>query len=125
MYNKNIILTSRPAGLPAGIGRSLCRHRPVSMPASAGLYAGMGGWPGPHRNNTVLLFHTGITGANRQYQYPIQCNKKSDFPDTPFEDILIFLKMFMKKGYCHIDGKVCTINFCGGSERVCGTFADW
>ena len=23
----------------------------------------------------------------------------------------------MKKGYCHIDGKVCTINFCGGSER--------
>ena len=33
--------------------------------------------------------------------------------------------MFTKKGYCHIDGKVCTINFCGGSERVCGTFADW
>ena len=28
------------AGLYAGIGRSLCRHRPVSMPASAGLYAG-------------------------------------------------------------------------------------
>ena len=27
----------------------------------------------------------------------------------------------MKKGCCHIDGKVCTINFCGGSERVCGT----
>ena len=51
--------------------------------------------------------------------------KKSDFHDTPFEDVLIFLKMFMKKGYCHIDGKVCTINFCGGSERVCGTFADW
>ena len=35
----------------------------------------------------------------------------NDFPDTPFEDILICLKMFMKKGYCHIDGKVCTINF--------------
>ena len=29
MYNKNI-------------GRSLCRRRPVSMPASAGLYAGVG-----------------------------------------------------------------------------------
>ena len=28
--------------------------------------------------------------------------------------------MFMEKGYCHIDGKACTINFCGGSERVCG-----
>ena len=41
MYNKNIILTFRPAGLPAGIGRSLCRHRPVSLPASAGLYAGV------------------------------------------------------------------------------------
>ena len=42
MYNKTIILTSRPAGLPAGIGRSACRHRPVSMLASAGLYAGVG-----------------------------------------------------------------------------------
>ena len=30
------------AGLFAGIGRSLCQHRPVSMPASAGLYAGVG-----------------------------------------------------------------------------------
>ena len=28
------------AGLYAGVGRSLCRRRPVSMPASAGLYAG-------------------------------------------------------------------------------------
>ena len=28
------------AGLFAGIGRSLCRHQPVSMPASARLYAG-------------------------------------------------------------------------------------
>ena len=40
MYYTTIILTSRPAGLPACIGRSACRHRPVSMPASAGLYAG-------------------------------------------------------------------------------------
>ena len=24
--------------------------------------------------------------------------KKNDFPDTPFEDILILLKMFLKKG---------------------------
>ena len=44
MYNKTIILKSRPAGQPAGLlaraGRSLCRRRPVSMPASAGLYAG-------------------------------------------------------------------------------------
>ena len=56
MYNKTIILKSRPAGrsagqsrpvsmpalagLYAGVGRSLCRRRPVSMPASAGLYAG-------------------------------------------------------------------------------------
>ena len=30
------------AGLPAGVGRSLCRRRPVSMPVSAGLYAGIG-----------------------------------------------------------------------------------
>ena len=29
-------------GLYAGIGRSLCRHRPVSMPASAGLFAIIG-----------------------------------------------------------------------------------
>ena len=46
MYNKTIILKSRPAGQPAGLlaraGRSLCRRRPVSMPASAGLYAGVG-----------------------------------------------------------------------------------
>ena len=51
MYNKNIgrsLCRRRPvsmpvsAGLYAGIGRSLCRRRPVSMPASAGLYAGMG-----------------------------------------------------------------------------------
>ena len=46
MYNNNIILKSRPVGQPAGLlaraGRSLCRRRPVSMPASAGLYAGMG-----------------------------------------------------------------------------------
>ena len=48
MYNKTIILKvmnvlctiTTPAGLYAGIGRSLCRHRPVSVPASAGLYAG-------------------------------------------------------------------------------------
>ena len=49
MYNKNIgrsLCRRRPvsmqasAGLYAGIGRSLCRHRPVSMPTSAGLYAG-------------------------------------------------------------------------------------
>ena len=49
MYNKTIILKSRPAGRSAGqsrpvsmlasaglyasVGRSLCRHRPVSMPA--------------------------------------------------------------------------------------------
>ena len=51
MYNKNIILKSWPVGQPAGLlaraGRSLCRHWPVSMPASAaglyaGIYAGMG-----------------------------------------------------------------------------------
>ena len=49
MYNKTIgrsLCRRRPvsmpasAGLYAGIGRSLCRRRPVSMPASAGLYAG-------------------------------------------------------------------------------------
>ena len=38
------VLKSRPAGQPAGLlaraGRSLCRRRLVSMPASAGLYAG-------------------------------------------------------------------------------------
>ena len=34
MYNKTIILKSRPAGRSAG------QSRPVSMPASAGLYAG-------------------------------------------------------------------------------------
>ena len=28
----------------------------------------------------------------------------------------------MKKGYCHIDGKVYTNNFYGASEIVCGTF---
>ena len=39
MYNKTIILRSRPAGQPAGLparaGRSLCRRRPVSMPVWA------------------------------------------------------------------------------------------
>ena len=30
----------------------------------------------------------------------------------------------MKKGYCHIDGKVHTINFRPGSEIVCPTFWD-
>ena len=29
---------------------------------------------------------------------------------------------FWKKGYCHIDGKVYTFNFCPGSEIVCPTF---
>ena len=47
MYNQTIILKSRPAGLLARAGRSLCRRRPVSMPASAGLYAGIYAGMGP------------------------------------------------------------------------------
>ena len=32
---------------------------------------------------------------------------------------------FWKKGYCHIDGKVYTINFCPGSEIVRPTLSIW
>ena len=39
----NVLCTIKAsAGLPAGVGRSLCRRRPVSVPASAGLSAGVG-----------------------------------------------------------------------------------
>ncbi len=68
----------------------------------------------------VVVKTSGSTGAPKL----IQLQKKPIFP-IPLSKIFWFFKMFMKKGYCHIDGKVCTINFCGGSERVCGTFADW
>ena len=79
MYNKNIgrsLWRHRPvsmpasAGLYAGIGRSLCRHRPVSMPASAGLYAGIyagmgprGLGPNPFRLCRRTLFVFGILGV--------------------------------------------------------------
>ena len=58
----------------------------------------------PQGNNRALFFHKGITGANRQYQYPIQL-KKNDFPDTPFEDISICLKMFMKRANTILTGR--------------------
>ena len=35
-----------------------------------------------------------IGNTNRQYN----TKNEIDFPDTPFEDISMFLKMFMKKG---------------------------
>ena len=33
--------------------------------------------------------------------------------------------VFMKKGYCHIDGKVYTSNFCPGPEIVCPRFSEF
>ena len=53
MYNKTIILKSRPAGQPAGLlasgGRSLCRRRPVSMPVSMPVWAPGALGPTPFR----------------------------------------------------------------------------
>ena len=51
--------------------------------------------------------------------------KESDLLDLPvLTNTGIFIS-FWKKGYCHIDGKVYTINFCPGSEIVCPTFSDF
>ena len=81
MYNKNIILKSRPvcwpelASLYAGVGRSLCQSWPVSMPEPAGLYAGVGRslcWPTPfrlfRRALRVFLFgKSSIPNKNKAY----------------------------------------------------------
>ena len=57
-------------------------------------------------------------------QQAIQLNTNAMFWIQFFIRFSYFYVIY-EKGYCHIDGKVYTINFCPGSEMVCPTFSDF